>query len=340
MADSACSAPLAHSDTLPDDTRHTLDYTYSLDRWSCVRQMYFVHLVCVYLVFFSGLFCLASRLLASLHPWHALGGRLYILSMLWCMGSALVIHNVGLPEGVLVSFFILLVGVTGGWACVKVHQGQMQAVVGRRVDGMVVRWGEDVVRDTVERVKVSPPTPLAAMMTKARHEIISERGVAARIFSYKAAHGALMFMSWVNIAGRIISSNQSGDFACYTYPVYKQLDSPHFKGLDQTLTYVPVRDVNYSRLPWSKSIVAWGVELSVVPLVGALAIGWVFVYVMPPVTRWVMVYVVPPVMRWMEAYREVYHSKTEDALPPVIVPKQTKAMAMMPKIDHRFIIQE
>ena len=333
MTEGACSPALSpHPDTFPDNTRSTLDYTYSLDRWSCVRQVYFVHLVFAYLVFFSGLFCLASRVYPPLHPWHALGGRLYILSMLWCMGTSLLVHNVGLPEGVLVSFLIVLLGMTVGWGCVKLHQGHMQQEVGRRVDEMVILWLSEskvveVKEETEEHITVKhtartgseemvhKPAPLAAMMMKARSAITSERGIAARIFSYKAAHGALMFMSWVNIAGRIGSSDQKGDFACYTYPVYKQLDSPKFpEGLNTPLTYVPIKDSNYGRLPWSNSIVAWGLELSILPLVGGLAIGGAMAY-----------------------YEVRYLKKKTIPLSPPLIQRTAQALEIMPKINPRLI---
>lgn len=58
-----------------------------------------------------------------------------------------------------------------------------------------------------------------------RQRVAAEKGrIAAsktfkqRLFSIKAAHGIIMFVSWINIAGRIFASDQSGDFTCHTYP--------------------------------------------------------------------------------------------------------------------------
>jgi hypothetical protein len=64
---------------------------------------------------------------------------------------------------------------------------------------------------------------LEDMIRAEKGEIIAERSVWQRFFSLKALHGILMFTSWINIVGRIFASNQSGDFTCHTYPVYKQV---------------------------------------------------------------------------------------------------------------------
>ena len=92
----------------------------------------------------------------------------------------------------------------------------------------------------------------------------------------QAAHGALMFTSWFNVAGRLFGSNQSGDFTCHTYPVYKQLDSPRFKGANASLTYVPIEDPAYRELPWAFSLVGWSLCLGLLPLVAAFGFGWVY----------------------------------------------------------------
>lgn len=269
MTERACltdAAPAQLGEGYPHDTRHSLDYTYSLDRLSCARMAYFVHITFAYLVFFSGLACFAARVYPHLHPWHAMFGRLYILCMLWCMATSLIVHNVGLPVGVLVSFFIVLMGLSLGWGCIKIHQGNVQAKTMRRVDDM---W---------EKGTTEPQKPSALMHT-ARQSIFKNRSIRERILSFKAAHGALMFMSWVNIAGRLFSSNQSGNFTCHTYPVYKQLDSAKFSGLSQSLTYVPIKETNSSKLPWSDSLIGWGLEMSVVPFAGSLLIGLMFILI-------------------------------------------------------------
>ena len=86
----------------------------------------------------------------------------------------------------------------------------------------------------------------------------------------------LMFVSFVNVLGRLGASDQSGDFVCYTYPVYKPLDSAKYQGFNQSLTPVPVHDPNYAALPWSNSDLYWGLELSIGPLAAAFVVGAVF----------------------------------------------------------------
>ena len=257
--------PEQYNNVYPHDTRHSLEYTYSLDRLSCVRQAYFVHITLAYLVFLSGLACIIARLVPSLHQWHAMFGRLYILCMLWCMATSLLAHNVGLPVGVLVSFFIVLMGLSLGWVCIKVHQEHMRQKIVEKVDEL---WLSATDRS-------EPPSTL---MSKAKQSIFSHRNLKERMLSYKAAHGALMFMSWINITGRLFASNQSGDFTCHTYPVYKQLDSAKFTGFNQPLTYVPIEDRNNITLPWSHSLIGWGVEMSIGPLVVGLFAGFMFTW--------------------------------------------------------------
>ena len=224
--DLACAAA-THANVnagYPYDSRNTVDYTYSLDRLSCVRQMYFIHVTFAHLVVYSGLACMMCRIYDSWHPWHSIFGRVYILCMLWCMGTSLLIHNVGLPVGVLISFLFVLVGLTIGWTCIVIFK-------------------------------------------------LQKHHPARRVLSFKSAHGIFMFMTWMNIVGRLFASNQSGDFTCHTYPVYKQLDSAKFKGLHANLTFVPTHDPSFNRMPWAASLAGWSVGISLGPLLFGVAFG-------------------------------------------------------------------
>jgi len=263
MTDSACEGvalPTLITREYPKATRISLDYTYSLDKLSCVRQFYFIHLTFAYLVVLSGLACFTARLYPPLRSWHALFGRSYIVCMLWCMATSLLVHNTGLPVAVLVCFLFVLLGLTLGWTCIKLHQQFLERAVVERVQ---------------EKVKAGLDN-LASELHNARINILESRTTTERILSYKAAHGALMFTSWLNVAGRLFGSNQSGDFTCHTYPVYKQLDSPKFKGANASLTYVPIEDPAYSQMPWAFSLVGWSLCLGLLPLVVAFGFGWVY----------------------------------------------------------------
>ena len=85
------------------------------------------------------------------------------------------------------------------------------------------------------------------------------------------------FTSFINILGRVFRSDQSGDFSCYTYPVYKPIDTKEFKGANAPLTFVPTHDPKYARLPWAKTgVMGWGIVLSIGPLLGSAVIALVY----------------------------------------------------------------
>jgi len=238
---------------------YNLDYTYQYDKLSCVRKMYFAHLTLAYLVTFCGAMCFVCRLSRCMMWLHAHFGRAYIVLMMWLMATSLVLHNTGLPIAVLMSFVCVLGGITIGWMCIKWHQAQMERMAFEYLGG------------------VNCPVSIGAFYA-AKRVIAESKSRLSRLFSAKAAHGMCMFVSFVNILGRLGSSNQSGDFVCYTYPVYKQLDSAKFNGSNQALTFVPVHDPNYAKLPWASSDAYWGLELSLGPLAAAFVFGAIFVY--------------------------------------------------------------
>ena len=237
---------------------HNLDYTYQYDKLSCVRTMYFIHYTLACLVTFSGTACFVCRLCPCIMWLHAHFGRAYIILMMWLMASSLLLHNTGLPIAVLISFVCVLGGITVGWICIKQHQAQMEQMV-------------------IVYLSSRPCKPLSLdSFHAARKEVADNKSWNERLFSAKAAHGMFMFVSYVNILGRLGSTDHVGDFVCYTYPVYKQLDSVKFNGSSQALTFVPVHDPNYAKLPWAASDVYWGLELSVAPLAAAFVFGAVF----------------------------------------------------------------
>ena len=233
----------------------SMDYTYQMDKVSCVREFYFLHVCLAYLVILCGTMCFVCRAVPMLRPYHALFGRGYILCMMWCMATSLLIHNTGLPIAVLISFVWVLGGLTVAWIVIEVHQSAFEKEALLRVD---------------------PDNPdLGAAIHEAKVEMgeDEEKTLYQVMFSYKAAHGMLMFMSYVNILGRLIASDQSGDFVCYTYPVYKPVNS------SDSLVLLPEHDPNYDRLPWARmGLAGWGAALSLGPLAVGFALGcaWYF----------------------------------------------------------------
>lgn len=185
---------------------YSLDYTYSYSKYSCVTGMYLPHIILSYMIMISGLFCFITRFyFTKLHAWF---GRLYILSMLWNVATSLLIHNTGLPLGVLVSFIWVLGGLTVGWI-------------------LIILYKENF-----------------------------------RVRFFKTLHGVFMFMSWINIAGRIFASNITQTFHCETYPYSKITGQP-----------IPEIDPNESRLPWYHNELRWGIMLSVGPVVFGLIVS-------------------------------------------------------------------
>ncbi|KAI9024120.1 hypothetical protein DFJ74DRAFT_667515 [Hyaloraphidium curvatum] len=239
--------------------------TYVYSKVFCLADAYYAHIVFAYLVMIAGFGCLFTRFLPRMKFLHVWFGRTYINAMLWCMGTSLLITNTGLPVAVLVSFIWVGAGLTIGWAVINIYQQQMQAAATKSV-------GEKL------KVAGAVPVDLGKMIAEEKGIIADSRTFWQRILSLKALHGALMVTSWVNIIGRVFVTPLTNDFECYTYPYYKPIDTNQFQGAGLAPQPVPENNPNYMKLPWAKmGIVAWGVALSVGPLVGSYVIGIIWV---------------------------------------------------------------
>ncbi len=241
------------------------EYTYHYDKLSCSKNIWIVHITFAFLVVLSGLGCLLARLFDKIrwmHPWF---GRCYIIFMLWCMATSLVIHNSGLPIAVLFSFLWVLCGLTFGWIVIKLHQRHMENKVYKLINE--IQPGAQLNRDDNKR-------SIEIEIENARKTIIQNNKFNERFFSYKALHGALMFTSFINVAGRIFAFHW--DFTCHTYPYYKQIDTSKFKGLDKPLTAVQFHDPNYSDLPWAYKEGWWALWFSFGPMMLAFLVGCYF----------------------------------------------------------------
>lgn len=118
----------------PDPSFESLEYTYAFSKYSCVSWVYPFHIVFAYLVALSGLFALLGRVIPKLAPYHAMFGRWYLIFMLWCMATSLLIHNAGLPMPIIVSFIYLLVSITVGWNTIKLHTSKIAEQVREKVN--------------------------------------------------------------------------------------------------------------------------------------------------------------------------------------------------------------
>jgi hypothetical protein len=259
-------------------------YTYSNDKYSCVQSFYFFHLTCAYLVFLTGLGCLLTRILpARFRCWHAWLGRCYIISMLWCTLTSLLIHNTGLPLSTLISFTAIMICLSLGWIVIVLYREGMDKAATSLVSNRLNKTSSSSsANDEGKGEDATTNMNLHEMIANAKMEIATNTTFVERFFSLKTLHGVLFFVSWFQFAGRIFSSNQSGDFTCHTYPVYKPIDTNH-GNFSMTsgapLTIVPESDPDYDSLPWA-ALGPWAWTLSIIfgSMVAALVTGAIWNY--------------------------------------------------------------
>ncbi|KAI9350778.1 hypothetical protein BDR26DRAFT_508963 [Obelidium mucronatum] len=146
------------------DSRENLEFTFVNDSLVCWTAFYMVHVFFAYLTAIVGILCMISRLHPRLYSAHHWLGKLYVIAMLWATASSLIIHNKGLPTGVIYSFLWVLLGLTFGWIAISLHT--------RRVFKSKPYNGPD-----------------------------RWRLIVSKMFSLKAFHGCAMFVSWINVAG-------------------------------------------------------------------------------------------------------------------------------------------
>mmetsp|Transcript_26302 Transcript_26302/g.57715 ORF Transcript_26302/g.57715 Transcript_26302/m.57715 type:complete len:331 (+) Transcript_26302:116-1108(+) len=258
-----------HYDQGVDSSLYDATYTYSNDKYSCVQGFYFAHLVFNWFVFLSGVACLITRLVPArfkyLHSWF---GRIYILSMLWSTTTSLLMNNTGLPLSTLISFAAVMGCLSVGWIVIIFHKQGIE------------KAAQSVVQQKLlESAKSTDEINLGEMMGEAKMEVVDSKTFVQRFFSLKALHGILFFVSWMQIAGRIFNSNQSGDFTCHTYPVYKPIDVPQVpEGATDELTLVPVHDPDWESLPWSGGVVQWTLSIIFGSMAGAVIVGAILSY--------------------------------------------------------------
>jgi len=238
--------------------------TVSYDKISCMREFFFLHLAMNYIIFISGIVCLITRLMPNKYKFiHAWSGRVYVISMLWTTTSSLLINNTGLPLSTLILFGNVNIALAIGWIIIVIYKEQMN------------RKALDIVDKRITE-GVTESKNLEQMINEAKGEIITQRSFKERLLSLKSLHGILFFSSWYSIAGRIFASNQSGDYTCHTYPVYKPIDTPEFEGKGKDWTLVPEANPYYSELPWSNGETAWSFMMLGLSYLAAILVGAAF----------------------------------------------------------------
>jgi hypothetical protein len=92
-----------------------------------------MHITAAYLIVAAGLLAMFSRVIPFMRPWHAFFGKLYLIFMFWAMGTALVVHNVGLALPIIISFLYLLSGITIGLPAIHFHKKRFETELWHRI---------------------------------------------------------------------------------------------------------------------------------------------------------------------------------------------------------------
>ena len=271
MTDSTSSFTVDFTDNAEDNsTLFDPRVTYSFDKYSCMVEFYFIHIVFNYFIFLSGIACLVTRIwtrFIALHKWF---GRIYILSMLWSTTTSLLINNTGLPLATLISFGAVMGGLTLGWIAILIYKIGVDKKVMEETQKRLTTKSK--TNDTDDEIN------LQQLMDESKTHVLRSMTWKERFISFKTVHGIMFFISWFQITGRIFASDQSGNFDCYTYPVYKPI--PTTEGdFSDTITFVPTHDPNWDELPWAKNgPVAWCMSLIFGSMIFALFVGAVWTY--------------------------------------------------------------
>ena len=129
------------------------------------------------------------------------------------MASSLLIINHGLPTGVIISFILLVSFLSVGVPVINLHQYLLH------------KHSLEIVDKQIQSGEIAN---IAQMINDAKSKIIQDRTIFQRVVSLKTLHGALMLVSWINVAGRAFVSSPNVDFQCYTTPAYKNVQSIYY----------------------------------------------------------------------------------------------------------------
>ena len=268
------------------DSLYSLDYTFHNSKLSCWRPAYYMHISFAYLTVFAGFLAFLSRLSsnARIKSWHVWFGRFYLVGMIWAAGTAIVIHNTGSPLGVLISFFLVLFGLTLGYVLITIHQRRRleelikQARLGA---GSAGSFGT-ISPSTSDGELIGGPSNLNALSVGNTLDKPNTwwKLIKERMFTLKAAHGCLMTVSWINLAGRIFATPNLAHFDCYTYSAYKPAQNRFYtppsilngsvRGGIELLNYTSPA---YTKQPWANMEELWAVYMSIGIYLGAFIIG-------------------------------------------------------------------
>lgn len=118
--------------------------------------------------------------------------RLHLRLTFHPAATSLIIHNSGLPPSTLISFIWVLGGLCIAWVLIKFHEARMERAAMALVTQQLAAGGPEAVAASKD---------LQGAVAAAKAQLAGAKGFAGRFFSIKAAHGIIMFVSWINIAG-------------------------------------------------------------------------------------------------------------------------------------------
>jgi hypothetical protein len=267
MSEDLSNVTIDFTDHDESSTMLNPSYTYSNDKYSCIRGFFVAHIVFNYLIFLSGIGCFITRVLPLRFKWiHSWFGRIYILSMLWSTATATLIANTGLPLATIISIGAVMGGLTVGWLAIIIHK--------QNIERAAITLVHERLLENATKNSPYQTTDLDEMLKDAKTEVAESKTFKQRFLSLKAIHGILFFVSWMQIAGRMFASNQSSSqFTCHTYPVYKPLNTHEGDYANGNLTLVPTNDPDWDKRPWSGGVVAWSMQIIMGSLFGAMAVG-------------------------------------------------------------------
>lgn len=254
-----------------DSSLMSPDITVSNSKISCVKGAFVAHMLFAWFIFLTGIGCFVTRVVPPKYKWlHAWLGRGYIISMLWCTATSLLINNTGLPGPTIFGLSFSLVGLCVAWMVILYHNYDMSNKAHVLATEKIVAKGFVAKDDNIINI-----------INESKMEIANSKSFLQRFVSWKSLHGIVMFMSWFQIAGRIFAAPPflgNSSFACYTYPAYKPIATANHIGDGSNITLVPSIDPDYSRLPWAWSEAGWNVTLLMAPILIAAAIGAGYTY--------------------------------------------------------------
>ena len=160
----------------------------------------------------SGLLAMLSRVIKPMIKYHSILGRIYLVCMLWCMASSLLIHNYGLPFFVIISFIYLIVSITIGYLCIWAHSLYFNEEINNKIQEKI---NEKLMEKSPE------PVDLGKLKGEVMGQLDENKSFKDRFFSLKYLHGILMSFSWYQMAGRLVVTNPSDWGHCKSYPAYK-----------------------------------------------------------------------------------------------------------------------